>query len=90
MLEELLRLIGAGGVVRLEDLSRELKVTQPLLETMLNDLDRMGYLRPLESACAGGCAGCSSGGGLCSVFGGGKVWVLSEKGSRAIDALPAK
>lgn len=90
MLEDLLRLIGAGGVVRMEDLARQLNVTRPLLDAMLQDLGRMGYLRPLEMSCGGDCAGCHAAGGLCSVFGDSEVWVLSEQGSRAIQAMSSK
>jgi hypothetical protein len=56
--------------------AQELGASPALVETMLEDLARRGYLRPLEAQCARACAGCAVA-GHCAVTGGGRVWQLS-------------
>ncbi len=85
MLEELLKSIAEGGIRSYEDLARGLGVPQPLLEMMLEDLARQGYLRSLGNGCDEGCAGCSVGG--CSVAGPHHLWTLTEKGAVAAARL---
>ncbi len=81
MLERLLQLVAEGGVHSYEDLSQRLSISQALLEAMLEDLARLGYLRAVGDGCAGHCTGCSI--GSCSVAGSGRLWSLTEKGTRA-------
>ena len=81
MIDQLLRLVAEGGVHSYEDLTSHLSISQPLLEMMLEDLSRLGYLRPVGDGCAGHCNGCAVGG--CSVAGPGRLWALTEKGTRA-------
>jgi len=85
MLEQLLRLVAEGGVHSYEDLARQLSIPVPLLEMMLEDLARLGYLRPVGSDCGGHCAGCSV--GACSITGPGRLWTLTEKGTKAAARL---
>jgi hypothetical protein len=59
MLDRLLQLMAEGGVHSYKDLTERLSITQPLLETMLHDLARLGYIRSLNAGCAGQCAACS-------------------------------
>ena len=80
-LEELLRLVATGGVHSYEELAAALSVPPPLLDAMLENLARLGYLRSVEAACGQDCDGCPLGG--CSVAGRGRLWVLTEKGARA-------
>ena len=84
MLNQLLELLRAGGTRRVTDLAHELDTTPMLVEAMLEDLGRMGYLRRVGGTCGEGCGGCSLA-GLCSVGSGGQVWTLTEKG---ISCLP--
>ena len=79
MLNRLLELLRAGGTHRVADLARELETTPALVEVMLENLARMGYLKRVGGECAGGCAGCSLA-GLCTTGEGGRVWTLTEKG----------
>jgi predicted ArsR family transcriptional regulator len=81
MLERLLSLVGQGGVHRYADLARQLDVTEELLEQMLQDLARMGYLRPLADGCEAQCAGCPLT-KTCALGGPTRVWALTEKGGR--------
>jgi hypothetical protein len=87
MLEELLRSLGRGGVQSYKELAARLSISPSLLEVMLEDLARRGYLRSVDGGCQGQCAGCSVGG--CSIAGPGHLWVLTEKGSRASARLAA-
>jgi hypothetical protein len=87
MLERLLRLVAGGGVYSYEDLMVQLGVSQALLELMLEDLSRFGYLRAVENGFGGHCSGCSVGG--CSVVVPGRLWTLTEKGSAAASRLGA-
>jgi len=79
MLERLLSLVGQGGVHSYADLARQLDVSEELLEQMLQDLARMGYLRPVADGCEAQCAGCSMA-ETCTIGGPTRVWALTEKG----------
>ena len=83
MLEDLLRQLGRGGVQSYQDLAGALSISEPLLEAMLENLARLGYLRSIDASCGGGCHGCSSGGDACSVHGQSRLWSLTERGLRA-------
>jgi hypothetical protein len=85
MLERLLQLVAEGGIRSYEDLTKALSVSPPLLETMLEDLARFGYLRSVGNGCEGQCTACAVGG--CSVTGPGRLWSLTDKGTRAADRL---
>lgn len=81
MLEELLRRVAQGGVHSYEELASGMSISLSMLEAMLDDLARLGYLQAVESSCNDGCHGCPAGG--CSVAGRGQLWSLTEKGLRA-------
>lgn len=87
MLERLLHLAAEGGVHSYQDLAERLSVSLPLLEAMLADLARLGYLRAVEGGCTAQCTGCPMGG--CAVAAPGRIWVLTAKGSRAAAWLKA-
>lgn len=76
MLTELLARLRAGGVRRVADLARELDTTPELVELMLEELVRLGYLRPLEQTCGATCEGCAIS-DFCAA-GGGRVWMLAD------------
>jgi len=78
MLERLLSLVGQGGVHSYTDLARQLDVTMELVEQMLQDLARMGYLRPVAGGCESQCTGCSLA-KTCAIGGPAQVWALTEK-----------
>ena len=77
MLNKLLELLRSGGTHRVADLAHALETTPGLVEVMLEDLDRMGYLRQVGGQCGQSCAGCSLA-GLCAAGEGGRVWALAE------------
>ena len=78
MLERLLSLVRRGGVHSYTDLARQLDVSEELLEQMLQDLARMGYLRPIADGCEAHCAGCPLE-KTCAIGGPTRVWTLTEK-----------
>jgi len=90
VLHQLLNLLAAGGVRTPSELANLLGVSESLLNQMLADLTRMGYLRSVSgAACLNSpngspCADCPLT-DTCAVSGPeGRVWVLTEK------ALPQK
>jgi Mn-dependent DtxR family transcriptional regulator len=80
MLSHLLKLLQAGGTHRVVDLARALDTTPELVEVMLDDLGRLGYLERIGGTCGETCAGCSMA-GLCAAGSSGQLWTLTKKGS---------
>lgn len=86
MIEQLLRFLAEGGVHSYEVLAKRLSISTSLLDMMLEDLSRLGYLRPVNSDCGSHCAtGCSTAG--CSISGPGRLWALTDKGTKAASRL---
>jgi hypothetical protein len=82
MLQELLALVYEGGARSSSHLSRQLDVSKGLLDGMLRDLARMGYLRPAKADCRACHRGCLCS-GACTTGQTGRIWALTEKGRRA-------
>lgn len=84
MLNRLLSLLEEGGTRRVSDLAEELGTTPELVEIMLEDLTRMGYVKPVTSGCSAKCAACPmadacAAGAPSGDSGAGRVWVLTER-----------
>jgi predicted ArsR family transcriptional regulator len=75
VIDRLLAILRQGGTRTLADLARELETTPSMVEAMLEDLSRRGYLHAQESACPGQCKGCPMG-ATCTVGGTGRIWNL--------------
>lgn len=88
-MQKLLEKVAMGGVHSYADLCRELGVSESLLEQMLTDLERVGYLKRVGMGCDEHCADCQLG-SACAVGGAGKVWTLTEKGSRRTQEAESK
>jgi hypothetical protein len=86
VLQRLLELVAEGGVHGYADLARQLDVGEQLLEQMLQDLVRMGCLRPLADGCETQCAGCPLA-KTCAIGGSTRVWALTEKGRRLVERV---
>mgnify|MGYP005835942861 CR=1 FL=1 len=78
MLRKLLDRLATGGVQSYADLCHELEVSETLLEQMLADLERMGYLKRVGTGCEAHCAGCPMS-NVCAVGRPGQIWTLTEK-----------
>jgi len=85
VLKRLLQLIaGEGGSLALPDLARRLGVDPALVESMIAELVRLGYLAPVEAGCAeGACRLCPQGGAWCTRPPT-RLWTLTEKGRKAV------
>ena len=81
MLERVLQAIADGGIHTPTELAQELQVSEALLEAMVDELARLGYLRAVEIACSGKCNHCQMS-ASCSIVGRGRVWVLTDAGRR--------
>ena len=77
MLDRLLALLRDGGTHRVTDLAEILDTTPELVEMMLDDLARMGYLKPVSSGCGSKCKSCPMA-GICAVGSGERIWSLTH------------
>ena len=84
LLEKLLKHLAEDGVHSLTELALMLDVDLNLLEQMLHDLERAGYLRQVETSCdtEQSCTGCPRQ-GTCRLLHAGRVWTLTPKGMQA-------
>jgi hypothetical protein len=78
MLDRLLELLQSGGTHRVGDLARALDTTPELVEVMLDDLSRMGYLRQVGGQCTEMCETCPMA-GLCAAGSSGQLWTLTAR-----------
>jgi DNA-binding IscR family transcriptional regulator len=85
VIEQLLSLIAEGGIHSYDELAQRLSIPQPLLEAMLEDLSRLGYLKTVQNGCGGHCGACQVSG--CAVVGTRRLWTLTDKGVRAASRL---
>ncbi len=81
MLEELLRQLVSEEILTLEDLARRMSVSPPLLEQMLEDLARGGYIESIGASCDTGCTACQEH-SVCALVQGKRIWRLTDKGFR--------
>ncbi len=84
MLRELLRAIAEDQTHSQTELARQLGVSEGLVEQMLEDLVRMGYLESMAGGCADQCVACLLA-KACAVGSPTQVWVLTEKRQRAAE-----
>ena len=61
MLNDLLRLLGDGGIHSTAELARRLGVNETMVTALTGDLTRRGYLAALDMGCATACDGCGMG-----------------------------
>lgn len=76
MLEKLLEILSRGKGFSLQSLAQELGTSEGMVEMMLGDLVRMGYLRSIEHCADTACSGCGAA-ASCKLHG--KIWTLGEK-----------
>jgi hypothetical protein len=85
MLTRLLQLVAsARGVVTVPDMAREMGVSRGLLEAMIEDSVRLGYLSPVEGRCSHlPCADCMLE-ASCRTSTSPGYWLLTDKGRRLL------
>ena len=80
-MRELIGVIAEGQAHSQTELARRLGVSEGLVEQILEDLARKGYLEPI-AGCADQCAACPLA-KTCIIGHPRRAWVLTEKGQRA-------
>jgi len=91
MLKKILKIIAASDVQNQFDIAQKANVPLAMVTPMLEQLARQGYLQTVQGGCAptdqaspcGGCAGAES----CDPLRGNCIWMLTEKGQRAISEM---
>lgn len=78
MLERLLDLVQSGGTRSINDLARALDTSPELVQAMLENLGRMGYLKAIDGSCNTKCGGCPIA-GECGTSASSKVWAVAGK-----------
>lgn len=92
MLERLLQEVAEGqGMTPMPELARRLQVSTELVEQMLAELVRLGYLLAAAPGCGeSSCRGCSRA-AACSARPQTRLWRLTEKGrQRAASSIGAR
>jgi hypothetical protein len=78
MLQKLLSLLEGGRTRSLDDLARDLDTTREMVEAMLGDLERLGYVRQV-TGCMHSCQECSMK-GSCGPKSAARIWAIVERG----------
>lgn len=83
----LLRLMAENdGSFALPELARRLGVSETMLDSMIEDLVRMGYLAPAGAGCEqGACQRCPQRGG-CLLPSAARLWTVTPRGRKAVQA----
>ena len=81
-LQDILVRLALGPVRTLDQLAEELDVDRTLLEQMLLNLERAGYVLSARASCDLKCRGCDDQ-DLCRLIHSGRIWTITEKGTRA-------
>jgi len=79
MLVEVLQLLAREEVFSKAELARRLEVSEEMVEQMLEELVRKGYLKAASISCEQSCSACPMR-DVCAVRGGNRLWVLTAKG----------
>jgi len=80
MLKDLLKLLRKGQNSSIQQLAQQLGTTETFVQVMLEDLERRGYVRSIESSCKQQCASCSVA-GACTPGRHGRVWLIKAPSS---------
>jgi hypothetical protein len=77
LLERLLALLQEGGLRTPAELAQELSTSPALVEAMVEELTRRGYLQETSKQCVEHCRGCPLA-GECAVAWSGRVWRVND------------
>ncbi|MFA5026659.1 MAG: hypothetical protein WC713_02200 [Candidatus Methylomirabilota bacterium] len=83
LLARLLGAMGSGAVHCPASLAQELDVSEAMVERMIQDLVRLGYLRSARPGGAGACGACPQNGSCGASRSGPRAWMLTDRGRRA-------
>lgn len=87
MLKQVLRIVAQGGIHTRRELAQRLDVGEELLQQMIEELARLGYLKPVVGDCDDRCAGCPFA-AECAIGGAGRIWTLTGKGVGVVEKQP--
>ena len=87
MLRQVLRIVAQGGIHTRGELAHRLEVSEELLQQMIDELVRIGYLKPVAEDGNDRCAGCPFA-GKCAIDGTGRIWTLTNKGVGEVERQP--
>jgi biotin synthase-like enzyme len=79
MLTQVLAQLAKGNITSLTDLASRLDVSLDLIEQMLLDLERAGYIASVNTDCQHNCAHCSQS-SSCGLMTQGRIWSVTPKG----------
>ena len=85
MLFELLEMLRSGGTHTIKDMARQLDVSEMLVQSMINELVRLGYLKLAAQTCPGSCEGCPMV-SCCAIGSKGRLWTLTDVGRKAMQS----
>ncbi len=60
MLQQLLHLMSGGGLHTVGEAARRLNVSESLVNAMVDNLERAGYLVGMQGSCGLACSGCAA------------------------------
>jgi hypothetical protein len=60
VLQQLLRLLSGGGLHTIDEAARRLKLSEPMVAAMVDNLERAGYLVGMQGGCSLSCSGCGA------------------------------
>lgn len=76
MLDQLMNEIRKGGTLQPAVLAARLNISVPLVEMMLEDLERHGIITPVATGCGQTCGGCPLVGDCSVTSPQGRMWIL--------------
>ena len=78
MLEKLMHEIRSGGTLQPAKLAARLNISVPLVEMMLEDLERRGFLNQVTTNCSESCGGCPMVGDCANHSPQSRIWMLAN------------
>lgn len=75
MLERLLELITRNNLIAVAELAQVLDTSPEMVESMLGELERLGYLAAVPGCTSGACSGCSAQAGCRPV----RLWIPGKR-----------
>ncbi len=81
MLLQLLEILRFGGTHTVKEIARQLDTSEALVQSMIDELIRLGFLKLAAQTCPGGCESCPMV-SCCTIGAKGRLWTLTEAGGR--------
>lgn len=82
MFDAVLKLAKQGRLLSVAEVARELAISPEATESLFLELERLGYLKAVDSTCGTPCGDCPAKEG-CRFLRAPRLWVFSGKGRQA-------